>query len=149
MSGRETPRMVAWLGYGGLLPFIVLAAASFLDPARGGAWQQGLLNYGAVILSFVGALHWGLAMAGVPVSAARRNVAYTWSVVPALIGWLSLLLDPFAGSALLAAGFAAHYVQDRRVAQHAALPYWYLPLRLRLSVVAAVCLLVGSFASRV
>jgi hypothetical protein len=88
-------------------------------------------------------------MTGVPVSAARRNVAYAWSVVPALIGWLSLLLDPFAGSALLAAGFAAHYVQDRRLAQHAALPYWYLPLRLRLSVIAAVCLLVESFASRI
>ena len=69
-------------------------------------------------------------------------------MVPALLAWLSLLLDPFAGSALLAAGFAAQYVQDRRLARQVALPDWYLPLRLRLSVVAVVCLLVGSFAAR-
>lgn len=142
------PRMVTWLGYGGLLPFVALAAASFIDPARSGVWQQMLLNYGAVILSFVGALHWGLAMGMAASSDSTRNVAYAWSVVPALLAWLALLLDPFAGSALLSAGFAAHYLQDRRLARHLALPSWYLPLRLRLSVVAAASLLVGSFASR-
>lgn len=148
MSAYASPRAVAWLGYGGLLPFVVLTLASFFDPARSGAWQQGLLNYGAVILSFVGALHWGLAMQEQAMAATQRSLAFAWSVVPALLAWLSLLLDPFAGSALLAAGFAAHYVQDRRLARQTVLPPWYLPLRLRLSVVAAVCLLVGSFASR-
>jgi len=148
MSAKRAPPMVAWLGYGGLLPFIALMAASFLDPPRSGAWQQGLLNYGAVILAFVGALHWGFAMGSVQMDDGARGVSFAWSVAPALLAWLALLLDPFAGSALLAAGFAAHYVQDRRLVRHASLPSWYLPLRLRLTVVAALCLLLGSFASR-
>ena len=148
VSAQAMPRMVAWLGYGGLLPFVALMVLSFIDPSRSGAWQQGLLNYGAVILSFVGALHWGFAMGTLPLSERARNVGFAWSVVPALLAWLALLLDPFAGSALMAAGFAAHYVQDRRLASQTTLPAWYMPLRLRLSAVAALCLLVGSFASR-
>lgn len=148
LAPQPMPRMVAWLGYGGLLPFIGLMMASMFDLPRSGAWQQGLLNYGAVILSFVGALHWGFAMGNLPMGAGTRGLSFAWSVVPALLAWLALLLDPFAGSALLAAGFAVHYLQDRRLARDIALPHWYLPLRLRLSLVAALCLLAGSFASR-
>ena len=55
------PGPVAWLGYGGLLPFGALALL-LLDGARSALWWPALLAYGAVILSFVGALHWGFAM---------------------------------------------------------------------------------------
>jgi hypothetical protein len=144
----KAPPLVAALAYGGLLPFIGLMAASLLDTARSGVWQQGALNYGAVILSFVGALHWGFAMGTLRMGERARNVCFAWSVVPALLAWLALLLDPIAGSALMAAGFAAHYLQDRRLARHAALPAWYLPMRLRLSLVASLSLIATSFASR-
>jgi hypothetical protein len=43
-------------------PFVALAAAGLLDPQRSAIWQRLALHYGAVILSFVGALHWGCAM---------------------------------------------------------------------------------------
>lgn len=148
MDRRRAPRMVAWLAYGGLVPFIVLAAASLLDQQRSGAWQQMALNYGAVILSFVGALHWGFAMSAAAMDERTRNACFAWSVIPALLAWLALLLDPAAGSALMAAGFAAHYLQDWRLLRHAALPAWYLPMRLRLSAVAALSLIVASWASR-
>ena len=149
MSTPSMPRSVAWLAYGGLLPFAGLALASFLDLHRSGAWQQLLLNYGAVILSFVGALHWGFAMCAPAMSERKRSICFAWSVMPALLAWLALLLDPLAASALLAAGFAIHYVQDWRLVRHAGLPAWYLPLRLRLSVVAALSLLGTGFTSRI
>lgn len=144
----SAPRIVVWLGYGGLLPFVTLATASLFDPQRGGAWQQLLLNYGAVILSFVGALHWGFAMGSSAASERARTLSFVWSVVPALLAWLALLLDPLAGGALMAAGFGLHVLQDWRLAGQAALPAWYLPLRLRLSVVAAMSLLAAGWASR-
>lgn len=135
------PRSVAWLGYGGLLPFVMLTAASPLDPAHAALWQHALLAYGAIILSFVGALHWGLAMS-LPDPGAQRSPAwFAWSVVPALIAWLALLLTPAPAAALLAGGFLAHLLQDRRLARQSSLPGWYLPLRLRLSSVAVLCLL--------
>ena len=57
------PRSAAWLGFGGLLPFIGLALTAFVDRHHGIVWADALVAYGAVILSFVGALHWGFAMA--------------------------------------------------------------------------------------
>lgn len=150
MPAAELPGAVAWLGYGGLVPFLGLAAASVLDENHAVYWADGLFAYGAIILSFVGALHWGYALSpGASSSAAvraRRNACFAWSVVPALIAWLALLLPPTLASLLLIAGFSVHYRQDRRLAAVASLPAWYLSLRLRLSLVACLCLAVGGWS---
>ncbi len=149
---NHPPRVVALLGYGGLLPFGLGALGLLLAPSGQALWQTMLLAYAAIILSFVGALHWGFAM------RADDNAApwlYSWSVVPALLGWVALLLPgvlPLLGSdshtgtvmaaALLLLAYAAHYLQDRRLARHQSLPAWYLPLRLRLSTGAVLALAV-------
>lgn len=140
------PRSAAWLGFGGLLPFIGLALTAFVDRHHGIVWADALVAYGAVILSFVGALHWGFAMAlpGMP-QALRRN-CFVWSVVPALIAWPAMMLEPVLGAPLLMAGFVAHIWQDHRLAGRIALPAWYLPLRRQLSIVACVCLALGAFS---
>ena len=150
VHGEALPATVAWLGYGGLLPFIVLAAASMLDHHHAFFWVDGLLAYGAVILSFVGALHWGFAMSLLANltdgERALRNLRFIWSVIPALVAWLALLLPPSVASCLLIAGFITNYWQDRRVAVVVSLPAWYLPLRLRLSVVACLCVALGGLS---
>ncbi len=143
------PRTVAWLGYGGLLPFLVLTPASLLDHHHGALWSDALYAYGAIILSFIGALHWGLAMTLPELSERQRSAWFAWSVVPALIAWPAVLFSPPLAAPLLVFGFIAHYLQDRRLARQARLPGWYLPLRLRLSSVAVVCLVAGVFASGV
>lgn len=143
------PRMVAWLGYGGLIPFLVLMPASLLDRHHGAVWSDALYAYGAIILSFIGALHWGLAMSQPDLSERQRSAWFAWSVVPALIAWPSVLFTPPIAAPLLVCGFIAHYLQDRRLARQSKLPGWYLPLRLRLSSVAVVCLVAGVFASGV
>ena len=134
-----------WLGYGGLIPFLVLTPASLLDAHHAWTWSDALFAYGAIILSFIGALHWGFAMVLPGLDASRRVRTLIWSVVPALIAWPALLLAPAEAAALMVSGFVLHYVQDRRLARIAALPSWYLPLRLRLSVVACISLSLGSF----
>ena len=141
------PRSVAWLGYGGLLPFLALAPASLLDHHHGAVWSDALYAYGAIILSFVGALHWGLAMSLPGLDERQRAALYLWSVVPALIAWPAVLFSPVLAAPLLIVGFVAHYLQDRRLVRRAPLPAWYLPLRLRLSGVACLCLGVGVLAS--
>ncbi len=143
------PRIVAWLGYGGLIPFITLAPASLLDHHHGALWSDALLAYGAIILSFIGALHWGLAMSLPGLSERQRSACFAWSIVPALIAWPAVLFSPIIGAPLLIFGFVAHCLQDRRLGRQATLPTWYLPLRMRLSTVAVVCLVAGIFASGV
>ena len=142
------PRTVAWLGYGGLIPFLALTPASLLDHHHGALWSDALYAYGAIILSFIGALHWGLAMSQPELSERQRSAWFVWSVIPALIAWPAILFSPLLAAPLLVFGFIAHHLQDRRLARQARLADWYLPLRLRLSSVAIVCLIAGIFATR-
>lgn len=136
------PAVVAWLGYGGLLPFLGGALVCWFEPNHRSFWLETLLGYGAVILSFVGALHWGVAMVHPATAGRSMNGMYAWSVMPSLLGWLALLVHPAAGATLLIAGFLAQYRQDLRLARVLPLPTWYLPLRLQLTVVACLCLAV-------
>ncbi len=142
------PTVVAWLGYAGLIPFIGLALIGCCtDRGRSIPWHTALKSYGAVILTFVGALHWGFAITIANIPRDRTNKLFVWSVVPALIAWIAISLNSAAAEILLIAGFATHYWQDRSLAAVAGLPGWYLPLRLRLSLVASFCLAVGAMVA--
>jgi hypothetical protein len=137
--------VVVWLGYGGLLPFVLLTLGVLLDPAHGTLWRDSQLAYGAVILSFVGALHWAFAMTLPELDAGQRAVRFVWSVIPALLAWTALLLPPLLAATLLIAGFVVHYLQDRRLDSISNLANWYLPMRLRLSSVACICLAASGY----
>lgn len=146
-SAHQLPGLVAALGYGGLIPFLACVFGQvfglFADQIN---WIFLLVAYGATILSFVGALHWGFAMTIVELSPGRRQQAYLWSVIPALISFLALTIPMRLGCSLLILGFALAYWQDIDLASRVSLPAWYLRLRVRLSIVACGCLVVGSFA---
>ena len=45
------------------------------------------------IASFLGAIHWGLAMRG-PASPRAQIFPFVWGVVPSLLAWLALLAQP-------------------------------------------------------
>jgi len=148
--GEPLPPAVAWLGYAGVLPFIGAALAPWVDPTHASLWEYALLAYGAVIVSFVGALHWGVAMTAARAGDGldrRWTALYAWSVVPSLLAWAALLTHAVLARgtawavALLVLAFLAHYVRDRRLAPVVKLPSWYLPLRLQLTTVACLCLL--------
>ena len=137
------PPIVSRLGYGGLLPFVVLAAGVWVDASHSSLWLDALMSYGAVILSFVGALHWGFAMSQSNMPAQQRTHSFVWSVVPALMAWIALLMMPKYACALLVAAFLIHLWQDRRLVEVVNLPVWYLPLRLQLTLVACTSLIFG------
>jgi hypothetical protein len=137
----STPQVVKWLGYGGLLPFVFLAAALAIGMSHSNLWLQALVGYGAVILSFVGALHWGCAMTHPAMTSSARAQSFVWSVVPSLVAWTALLLSPQYASFLLVLGFVVHLWRDKRLVLLVKMPDWYLPLRLQLTVVACLSLL--------
>ena len=59
----QVPAAAAWLGGLGLVPFVGLSIASqAIEGDLKTAALRGLLAYGAVILSFLGGIHWGAAM---------------------------------------------------------------------------------------
>lgn len=133
------PLSVSCLGYGGLMPFVVLAGLLVLDQDSS-LWAMALNAYAAVILSFVGALHWAFGMLLPGISPQRRDYCYVWSVIPALMGWVAMLIPTSLGHSLLLVGLALAYWRDAVLANHVALPAWYPRLRARLSIVACACL---------
>lgn len=143
------PLFALLLGLGGLVPFVALAVASIADPVRAAIWVASVMSYGAIVLSFVGALHWAFAMTASELTDRRRRATFAWSVVPALIGWAAILVLPFWASVtaiMLVAGFWMHYLQDRRLARLIEIPGWYLPLRLILTTVATISIVVCALA---
>jgi len=117
-SLMRPPVLVAALGYGGLIPFVGLAAFVMFGPADAMAFARGLLiAYGAVILSFVGALHWGFAMTLPGLDRARKHRGYIWSVIPALMGFLAIAMDSALSLSLLIVGLCAGLLAGRRFGQ--------------------------------
>lgn len=139
---HAVPAAARWLGFLGLLPFAAAVIAGLLPgaPLRGLA-LPALLAYGASILSFLGGVRWGLAIA--QPDARRLLMPLLVSVLPSLLAWLALLLPPAAGLLLLAAGFVALLVADLRLATA---PPWYAALRLPLTAGAVSALLLGLLA---
>lgn len=147
-TGTALPPGMQWLGLAGLLPFIAGAVATVLAPdAAFAATARGaLVAYGATILAFLGAVHWGLILGGRgPVPAQRHLVL---GVLPSLAGAAALLLPVDRGLAVLIIGLAAWYFHEQRVLGPAVLGEDYLRLRRTLSGVAISCLVLALIAPR-
>ncbi|MCU0759385.1 MAG: DUF3429 domain-containing protein [Steroidobacteraceae bacterium] len=131
--------LAEWIGYAGLLPFLGAMLGVGLAPGidqRDLAQRLGI-GYGATILSFVGAVHWGLAVAGRWRWSA--GVAFG-SIAPSVVATLAVLLGGQRGLGLLVVGFGLFWVYEHR-RLGASLPPDYVALRRTLSL--AVCALLA------
>jgi hypothetical protein len=141
--------LIQTLGYGGLIPFVLLASLLWLvEPGLRGFVAIALAGYAALIAAFLGGVHWGIGwLNGLRPSATphaqRRH--FLWGVVPSLLAWPGLVMPPYAGLAWLGFVLIASYVADRSLYVHAGLQHW-LTLRFRLSAVAALRCFMGAGA---
>jgi len=148
-SPSEVPPAAKWLGALGVIPFVFLAlASSFLEAARQEPAQLALAAYGAVIVSFLVGIHWGLAMAG---AGSDQNSGATFarlgaSVIPSLIGWGALLVSGSLGLLVMAAAFFGTLLFDWHASRMAQVPAWYLTLRWPLTAVVVASLTLAALA---
>lgn len=133
------------LGYAGLLPFIFITGMLWAEPHHQAFWQRALLSYGAVILTFVGALHWSLAMQASALNDDAKRGLYIWSVIPSLAAWLALLLPHKYGYGLLVVFFLLALWRDISLPKRIVLPDWYLPLRKTLTAIVVACLMIAYY----
>ncbi len=147
---KSLPLLAILLGLAGLIPFVAGAVVILFYPSTVPVpgLVGALAGYGAVILSFLGAVHWGLALADDPIGVpGRARIAagrLTLGVLPALAGWASLLIlttgRPRLSLLLLLVGFAVVTAVETRAGRAGLMPRGYLPLRWLLSGVVMVCL---------
>jgi hypothetical protein len=135
----------AWiLGLAGLIPFAAGAVAVW-SPQANPAAANVLGDYAACILSFLGGVRWGT---DIPHEPSPRVVVLALSVLPPLIAWIAICIQPFTGVratfVILIAAFALQGVWDVR---STALPRWMGRLRAVLTLGALASLVAAVLAS--
>ena len=140
----------------GAIPFLALGAVVLLDPIGSKTAIEVLISYGAVILSFTGAVHWGFALRDTahPVNGAPLTPAVLGSerqllifgIVPAVIGWLALSLmlhfqAPALALFLLLVGFFVTIVVETIGRGRGVVAVNYLFLRWAVSIIVLLVLL--------
>lgn len=136
LSGSSTlPRL---LGYAGLIPFITFAIGCWYPLPYVTQPLEILIAYGAIILAFMGAIHWGVEMTS---SKPPLSSAYWVSIIVALLAWVSLLLDPKSALMILLISFVLLLLFDYAVSETQHFPNWYIPMRIPLTLVVVACLI--------
>ncbi|MGE0717798.1 MAG: DUF3429 domain-containing protein [Alphaproteobacteria bacterium] len=137
----DAPLPARILGMAGLLPFIGGALGAWTLPAE----QAGLaiplqFFYASAVLSFLGAIHWGLAAAGYGGRAGA--VRWVLAVLPCLAGWVLTAIDiePLYMGAALTAAFPIVLAGDAVADRRGLAPAWHLALRIPLTLVATAAL---------
>jgi hypothetical protein len=136
------PQPAAVLGVAGLAPVIACAvqiatglplAARMTGPAL-----YALLLYGAVVLSFLGGIQWGLAVASADRSDSWRR--YGFAVLPPLAAWVGAWIGGRTGLIVLAAAMGVWGLYELWSTGLGEAPSWYGRLRALLTVVAVAAL---------
>lgn len=125
--------------YLGVVPFAVCLGALALWPTLEGreVAQRISIAWGAVVLAFAGAVHWGLALAG---HLSWRPVRIAGSVAPAVIAVIALQLRGQHALALLVVGLGVFWLYEHKQCA-AEIPASWLNVRRNLTV--AVCALLA------
>ncbi|KAJ7171931.1 hypothetical protein C8R46DRAFT_1189974 [Mycena filopes] len=159
----EVPKPVMFFGLVGGLPYLGASATTVYLAHEAGLAAAGQLSrvdagvaitlvdqalsvqvtYGAVMLSFLGALHWGMEFAGLGGYKGYRRLAL--GAAPVVYAWSTLALDPTLALAAQWAGFTGLWYADLQATSAGWTPRWYSQYRFYLSILTGTCIL-GSLA---
>lgn len=144
------PLVAALCAIAAAYPMIALVGLIFSGMTIPGVDAHlALIDYAAVMLTFMGAVHWGLAMQLPPLNpeprfgAWRDWRAYTASMAPGFAAWIAMLLPARAGTWLLIVMFALLVAYDAWAAGRAEAPHWLVRMRVALAILAVAGLIVG------
>ena len=148
------------LAYLALLPFGLGAALVWFVRSDAHPYVVAAMSaYAAVVLAFLGGIHWGFGFAaargGAGAGASSTAIVapgapdtglYLWGVAPALIACLALLMPASAGLVIHGVMLVVCYLVDRKVYPVQGAGRW-LTLRFRLSVGASLACFVAAAGS--
>jgi len=136
MNNARAEMTGIFLGYFGLVPFIAGAVASLLLIDFNNFIINAFQTYSLAILSFMGGVHWGLALVEGPSLSTRLCL----SVIPVIVGWFCVIVMPKdLALAVLGGAFIVQWLIDRSILASVSVPAWYLDMRPRLAYAVAGC----------
>ncbi len=146
----DSKRIATILTYAGAIPFLACAAILLFGQATGlgslGQFAgQAITTYAAVIVSFLGGIQWGIALATHEQQPQTAKSLFLLSVVPSLLAWAMLFL-PNGSSRVVVAIFLIGFVWviDALLHLQQVLPTWFFRLRSNISAVVMASLIVAT-----
>ena len=127
------------LGHLGLIPFAFSSLLVWL-PKYNELAQASLTIYAAVILTFIGAVNWGIVISTKSVKNSTAKLIF--SIIPALISWILLLTSTIHELLMFAICFLILWWVEQLMMKDL-MPNWYIKLRNRLSFFVVILLLFG------
>ncbi|KAI5802637.1 hypothetical protein FPQ18DRAFT_407864, partial [Pyronema domesticum] len=157
----KVPKEVFWFGMGGLVPYVVTSFTTIYlawdinyAAAHGAGYlvsretadhllhilEPTQIGLGAIILSFLGAVHWGLEMARY--GGSFPYYRYGIGVLAPALAWPTVVLP--LNSALMAQfiGFVGMYFADSQATIWGWAPNWYSTYRFILTFVVGACVII-------
>ncbi|KAL3479123.1 hypothetical protein BJX99DRAFT_223125 [Aspergillus californicus] len=153
-SLQDVPKDALYLGMAGVIPYLATSLETVYlayEVNRANATGDGLMfsgesaelmlhmlepiqiGYGAVILSFLGAVHWGLEWAGYGGRFGYRR--YAAGVIAPAVAWPTLLLPIEHALITQFLAFTFLYYNDARASVKGQAPHWYSMYRFVLTFV--------------
>lgn len=140
------------LAAAGVIPFLVTLAVIITRPLEAPVATVVMIDYGACILAFLGAVHWGFALepGGIVTDGRLNHQRLSFGVMPALIAWVALLVLTLAAAprvalGVLIAGFFATILAETIGRGRNLVASNYLAMRWTVSIVVLAVLIVTFF----
>ena len=134
-QAKVNPLVPQLLGYSGVLPMLACLGGIWLWPHLTDQLTYVAAIYVGVIFSFLGGIQWGMAVqadaTNTPDAGVMRLII---GVIPALITLCALVIPTLYGSTLLILGLWLLLGFEWRYRKSLALPIWYMPLRINLTI---------------
>lgn len=132
------------LSLAGFVPIVVLTLWLVSIP-QDHVWRDDtivlLKTYAALVLSFLGGIRFGLAVAA---DEPDQRLALTATAIPVLMAWIAVTLGEPGSFALLAVAFAAQGAWDSIAGHRGTAPAWFGRMRVPLTGFVVV-LMVAAF----
>ncbi|KAH9981429.1 hypothetical protein BGW80DRAFT_1150658, partial [Lactifluus volemus] len=161
---HSVPKPYVLFGLLGGVPYLAASATTIYLAQQAGLATAGVLTsmdpgvaltildralsiqvtYGAVMLSFLGALHWGMEFAGLGGHKGYSRLAL--GAAPVIYAWPTLALEPTMALIAQWVGFTGLWYADLRATGAGWTPKWYSQYRFYLSVLVGTCI-IGTLAS--
>ncbi|KAL8683539.1 MAG: hypothetical protein Q9186_000451 [Xanthomendoza sp. 1 TL-2023] len=159
---NEVPREAFFVGLAGVIPYLATSASTvylawdinhaamdghgFLLSGESAELLLHILEplqigYGAVIISFLGAIHWGLEWAKYGGEHGYRRYAY--GVVAPAVAWPTLLLPVEYALIAQFTAFTFLYFADARACVRGWTPHWYMTYRFVLTFVVGASIVIS------
>ena len=134
------PIILGWLG---VIPFVCSSCLVIINNQYVYEMKIIGLLYASIILSFLGAVHWGFLLK----NEKLESFLWFWGIFTSLLAWLSLIIivvfkNFYIPSLLLTTGFVTALFIDRKIFLEST---WYSNLRVKLTIVAISCTLLNGF----